>query len=379
MTQPDAYWSDLTTKDDPRPHITFNTHIVGAEWDVALQLHHFRVQTLRDGDAMKERVVRPRFPDIEGLGVLGGERFRSAKWEHEVQVKGKRVAVIGSESSAIQCVPKLAQDPSIEVVQFIRAPSWYIPKVEIAYSSFVDWILTHIPRAMRMYRNRIFLQAHLNYFGRRPSIEVPCFGLFAIPYLVGQMKQGLLEHMQQTCRQEYQQVMTPDFHTRTTAPGCKRLLLDAGYLPGVRDDAGEEIPIDVIIFATGFTAGKYPFHVSGIDGEAIQGYYKEYGGPTAYLDTTAPGLPSLRCALHSSHSQMIAPVFSGAASSFVVTPAACDAYNAKIQRRLEGSVLMQCVPWYRAGGTRQVTSVFPGPVTLFWCRMRKPVWGSGGR
>lgn len=74
--------------------------------------------------------------------------------------------------------------------------------------------------------------------------------------------------------------------------------------------------------------------------------------------------------------QMIAPVLSGTASSFTLRPAAYDAYNAMIQRRLAGSVLTRCVMWYRlGGGTGKVAGVFPGPVTLFWWWMWKPVWG----
>ncbi|KZP31892.1 FAD/NAD(P)-binding domain-containing protein [Athelia psychrophila] len=411
-TQPEllAYWSELTAKHGLRPHITFNTHVVGAEWDAAQQLYHVRVQTLRDDDVMEERVVdaevvisaigileQPRFPDIEGLGAFKGEWFHSARWEHDVELKGKRVAVIGSGSSAIQFVPKLAQDPSIEVVQFIRTPSWYIPKVEIAYSNFVKWIFAHVPGVMRMYRHSIFLQSEMLYFG-----------LFRIPSLGRKIQQGLLKHMQHNCPQEYQQAMIPTF-----PPGCKRLLLDAGYLRalnqpnvsvrfggaaritsgGVETAQGEEIPADVIIFATGFTVDEYPFHVSGVDGTTIQGYYKEHGGPTAYLGTTVPGLPNFYMVSgpntvtgHTSVIfmeevqaqyilKLIAPVLAGAAASFAVTPAACDAYNAKLQRRLAGSVLTQCVSWYRAGGTGKVTSVFPGPVTLFWWWMRRPVWG----
>ncbi|KZP17161.1 hypothetical protein FIBSPDRAFT_957339 [Athelia psychrophila] len=124
--------------------------------------------------------------------------------------------------------------------------------------------------------------------------------------------------------------------------GYKRLPFDAGYLGAlgrlnvsvtfgedherrVEMTPGEEIPVDGIIFATGFTVDEYSVHVSGVD----------------YI------------------LMMIVPVLSGAASSFFVTPAACDAYNVKVQRRLEGSVLIQCVSWYRAGGTGKVTSMLP--------------------
>ena len=113
-TQPEllAYWCDIVTKHDLRKHIAFNTHVVSADWDAALQLYHVRVQTVL-GEAVEERVVdaevvisaigileQPRFPDIEGMGEFKGEWFHSARWEHDVQLAGKRVAVLGNGSSA---------------------------------------------------------------------------------------------------------------------------------------------------------------------------------------------------------------------------------------------------------------------------------------
>lgn len=72
---------------------------------------------------------------------------------------------------------------------------------------------------------------------------------------------------------------------------------------------------------------------------------------------------------------MIAPILSGSATSFAVTSIACDGYNTKIQNKIDGGVLTQCVSWYRAGGTGKVTNIFPGPVTQFWWWLRRPVWG----
>ncbi|KZP31875.1 hypothetical protein FIBSPDRAFT_944502 [Athelia psychrophila] len=263
-----AYWSELTAKHSLRPHITFNSH----------------VETLLNGDAVEEGGGR-RSVD-KRHGELGADAWRISR----ACGRSPGLVSLRSGSSAIQPVPKLAQDPSIEVVQFIRAPLWCISKVEVVLSSFVQWIFAYVPGGSW-----------------------------------------------QNCPQEYQQVMTPD-----CPPSCKRLLFGTGYHrsagwrgspAGVETTQGEEIPVDVIIFVTDFTVTQYIL-------------------------------------------KMIAPVLYGAASSFSVTPAACDAYNAKIRRRLEGSVLTQCVSWYRAeGGTGKVTSVFPGPITLFWWWMRKPVWG----
>ncbi|KAF7978616.1 hypothetical protein HWV62_45360 [Athelia sp. TMB] len=423
-TQPELldYWRDITTKHDLRKHISFNTHVVSADWDSELQLYHVRVQTVL-GDAVDERVLdaeivisaigmleQPRFPDIEGMGEFKGEWFHSARWEHDVQLAGKRVAVLGNGSSASQFVPKITADPTVEVVQFVRTPSWYTPVASlsvyvcvhaqltqdycpqpvIVFSNFRKWIFAHVPGVMRMYRNFIYLQREILYLG-----------LFEIPRINRKVKKQLLQHLRRNAPEEYHTALTPDF-----SPGCKRLLVDGGYLralnrpnvslkfggvtkitaSGVETKDGEQIPFDVVIFATGFTVDKYPIHISGVDGTTIQKYYDEHGGPTAYRGTAIPGLPNFY--MVSGHTsviftsevqinyivKMIAPILSGSASSFEVTVGAADRYNAKIQRRLAGSVLTQCVSWYRAGGSGKVTSFFPGPTIMFWWWLRKPVW-----
>jgi hypothetical protein len=71
---------------------------------------------------------------------------------------------------------------------------------------------------------------------------------------------------------------------------------------------------------------------------------------------------------------LIEPVILQTASSFEVTAEATDKYNEVIQSRLSRSIYMQCVSWYRAGGDGKVTSIFPGPLTLFWWWLRSPVW-----
>ncbi|KZP17167.1 hypothetical protein FIBSPDRAFT_957346 [Athelia psychrophila] len=196
-------------------------------------------------------------------------------------------------------------DPLIEIVQFIRSPPWHIDKVKVVFSGFAKWIFAHVPEVMHMYRNHIFLQ---------PSVSIG-FGRAA--------------------------------------------RITNGRVETVQDAFTEEIPADFIIFTTGFTVEEYPFHVSGIDGRTIQGYYKEHGGPTAYLDTAVPGLPS----------------FCMVSSALFLHRILKSQSENTIQRRLEGSVLMQRVSWHRAGGAGKVTSVFSGPPTLFWWWMRRPVWG----
>lgn len=117
-TQPElyAYWSELTTKHNLRLHIVFNTHIVGAGWDVKQQLYCIRMQTTGSGEdhevvesmvdaevviSATGTLAQPRFlEDMEGMGVLKGEWFHSARWERDMELKGKKVGVVENGSSA---------------------------------------------------------------------------------------------------------------------------------------------------------------------------------------------------------------------------------------------------------------------------------------
>lgn len=171
----------------------------------------------------------------------------------------------------------------------------------------------------------------------------------------------------------------------------------------------------------------YPFPVRGVKGNTIRDYYAANKGPTAYMGTTIPGFPnyyilsgtivfykhcspSLKvirrsqychrtrvcnifrrssgksspdlcflselkwCAKVDYALQLIEPVIKGTVSSFEVKEEATDKYNDMIQYRLSRSVFTQCVSWYRAGGDGKVSSIFPGPLTLFWWWLRSPVW-----
>lgn len=116
-TQPElyAYWLELTDKHNLRPHILFNTRVVGAEWDAVKQLYHVQLNSSTSATSeVVEQVIdaeivisatgtleRPRLPDdVKGMDAFKGKSFHSARWDHEVELKGKRVGVVGSGSSA---------------------------------------------------------------------------------------------------------------------------------------------------------------------------------------------------------------------------------------------------------------------------------------
>ncbi|KAF8143756.1 hypothetical protein K438DRAFT_2104117 [Mycena galopus ATCC 62051] len=196
--------------------------------------------------------------------------------------------------------------------------------------------------------------------------------------------------------------------------GCKRIIRDTGFLgalhrpnlklnwdgiqsiceEGIITKKGEKLTFDVLIFATGFTADRYPLRLIGdTNPRTIQDYYDSQGGPKAYMGTTVPGFPNLFMLAgpntttgHASVIyteelqigyiiQLVKPILDGLVSSVTVTPRATDAYNDLIHKRLSRSVFMDCVSWYRTGGGEgKVSSIFPGPMFLFGWWVRRPKW-----
>lgn len=135
--QPDihAYWRDLTTKYDLWRRCRFNTRVVTVDWDETRQLYHVTVEDekTRTESIIDAEVVisctgileQPRYPDIEGVDNFKGEMMHSARWNHQINLAGKRVGVVGNGSSATQFVPIITKDESTKVTQFMRTPSWY--------------------------------------------------------------------------------------------------------------------------------------------------------------------------------------------------------------------------------------------------------------
>ncbi|KAJ7753395.1 hypothetical protein DFH07DRAFT_960235 [Mycena maculata] len=123
-----AYWRKLAHKYALYPHILFNHLVVSAEWNAKEALYHI---ILISAIGILEA---PRFPDIAGLSSFKGEVFHSAKWDAGVDLRGKRVAVIGNGASATQFVPMISQDPTVQVIEFCRTPNWFLPPIRTDYT-----------------------------------------------------------------------------------------------------------------------------------------------------------------------------------------------------------------------------------------------------
>ncbi|KAG1892206.1 hypothetical protein F4604DRAFT_1875601 [Suillus subluteus] len=383
-----AYWIELSRKYNLYPHIAFNTKMLSAEWNDAKQEYTIVAEDVFSGKRTTSVahvvisalgiVEAPKMPyEIPGVGKFQGASFHSAQWPGSIDLQNKRVAVIGNASSGAQFVPCVSEDPSVEVVNFIRTPTWFNTRPHIPYSDTAKWMFANIPLVMRLHRAWIMFRAMTRYI------------LDNIP-------------------DRYHSHMIPDH-----PPGCKRTVADSGFLKslyrsnvtlnfdgiaevvenGIITKTGEMLPFDVIVYATGFIGKqeRYPMHVRGLNGATVQGYYDAHGGPTAYLGTTIPNTPNFylingpntgtrASALFIVEVQvayilrLIGPVLTGSASSFTIKATPTDVYNAKLQEELSRSVHVHCYSWARTNGTDKVFYPFPWPSTVWWWLLRRPNW-----
>ncbi|KDQ34175.1 hypothetical protein PLEOSDRAFT_1110870 [Pleurotus ostreatus PC15] len=400
------YWISLARKYELYPHIVFNTRVVGARWDAAEQRYQIegenvvtqaKISTHAEILISAQGILEtPNIPQIQGLSKFKGDLFHSARWREDIPLAGKRVGVIGNGASATQFIPHIAEQPRVEVAQFCRTAKWIIPPVREPYSPLWKWCFTHMPLLLPLYRLMWFMKYGGLYMTFSNSL---------VHWLVTKWS---THYMLSTAPKQYHRHIIPKYPL-----GCKRILFNNfGYLEslhkpnvqliydglteivedGVLMGGGDKIPLDVIILATGFVADQYAINICGVNGQTVQEYYDQHGAPRAYIGTTLPGFPNFymlagpntttghTSVLYAEELQvnyclaLIAPVLSGNATAFEVTPDATNAYNEKIQARLSRSVFLHCNSWYRKGGDGIISSIFPGSQTRQWWWLRAPVW-----
>jgi 4-hydroxyacetophenone monooxygenase len=306
-----------------REHIRFDTEVTSARFDEQSGRWRAELQ-LADGgsDSIEANAIisavgqlnRPRLPDIPGREAFEGPSFHSARWEHEHDLRGKRIGVIGTGASAFQFVPVIAPDAA-EVTIFQRTPPWVVPNPD--YFKEVPegkhWLLRHVPYYDKWYRFSVFWRTAEGLLGacrhdpawketeRAVSAEndmVRALLTANITAIVGD-DPDLLEKT------------IPDYPF-----GSKRALIDDGtwlrtlkrenvhllaqpierITPrGVLTKDGAEHEFDVIVYGTGFYASRflYPMKIFGRGGAELHDVWA--GEPHAYLGVTIPGFPNLFC------------------------------------------------------------------------------------
>jgi 4-hydroxyacetophenone monooxygenase len=256
---------------------------------------------------------RPHMPEIPGVGTFDGPEFHSARWRHDVDLIGKRVAVIGTGASAMQIIPEIAPDVA-ELLVFQRTPAWMVPTPEYheAVPAGLTWLYQHVPVYSEFNRFCIFWRMG---DGALDSVRVDPD--WDEPGTVGPMNAMVRMLFIEYLKAEFAD--RPDLLdavTPTYPPGAKRMIRDNGVWArtlkrdnvrllsgGIREIAaggivsadGEAHQVDVIIYGTGFTASKFltPMSVTGRGGRDLHEQWD--GEARAYLGVTVPGFPNLFC------------------------------------------------------------------------------------
>jgi cation diffusion facilitator CzcD-associated flavoprotein CzcO len=362
----------------------FRTTVEDLSWDAGRSL--WRVRTSA-GSCTADVVVSaagalsdPKMPDIEGIASFTGEVFHSAAWNHDHDLTGKRVAVIGTGASAIQIVPQIAGTAShLDVYQ--RTAPWVMPRRDRAYTRLERFGFRRVPGLQRLYRSAI-------YWGRETFVP----GFTVSSRLTLPARCAALANIEKGIRDpELRERVTPHFQM-----GCKRILISNDYYPALdREDVdlvtdpisritprgivtadGTEREADVLVVATGFHTTDLPIarHITGRDGETLSDRW-EREGMSAYKGTTTHGFPNLFFLVGPNtglgHSSMVFMIESQVTyvldalarmrrhglATVEPRPEAQRRWTADIQRRMARTVWNTggCSSWYLDSHGRNVT------------------------
>jgi 4-hydroxyacetophenone monooxygenase len=316
------YFQDVMERHDIARHVRWSTEVTGAVWDEPTGTWAVSVRAA-DGaeETLTARAIvsavgmlnRPSLPDIPGMDDFAGPSFHSARWDHSVDLRGKRVAMIGAGASGFQIAPAIADDVA-HLTVFQRSAQWMFPnpRYHERVGPGVAWAVRHLPFYGRWFRFLIFW----------PASDGALANARVDPDWPDQHRS--ISAGNEMTRQWFTQWITSQVHDPELLPKVvpdypatgKRTLQDNGsWLRTLqRDDVdlvrtgidhieadavvtvdGVRHEADVIVYATGFHANRYlwPMRVVGRDGVVLSEQWGD--SPSAYLGITMPNFPNLFC------------------------------------------------------------------------------------
>ncbi|WP_238772645.1 flavin-containing monooxygenase [Prescottella equi] len=335
--------------------VEFGTELLRARWDEPTRRW---VLETSNGTFTANALIaaagpwnQPLVPDIPGLDGFAGEVFHSSRWNHDYDLSGKRVAVVGTGASAVQFVPEIA--PVVgELHLYQRTAQWVLPKPDTTLPGPVRAAIGAVPGALNALR-RI-------QYGIMEALGVG----FRNPWILRVIQQiGRMQLRAQIRDPELRRSLTPDYTL-----GCKRLLMSNSYYPAlnrpnvevhanavrqVRGNVvigadGQEREVDAIIFGTGFHILDMPIAGRVFDGQgrSLGDHWK--GSPQAYLGTTVAGFPNAYV--------LLGPALgTGHTSAFMILEAQLDYLTAAIgAARAAGWTRMETRPEVQAAFNAEV-------------------------
>jgi cyclohexanone monooxygenase len=396
-----AYMEDVAREFGVTDRVLFNTTVTALNWEEPL----WRLTTADGQEALFDIVIsatgilhQPAYPDIAGLDSFRGACFHSARWDHSVDISGKRVGVIGTGSTACQIIGDITSRVK-EMHVFQRTPHWLVPLPQKAYSARWSRTLALFP----------FLQRLTYHFYFQQLVRT-----FSAATVGNKLMQRLIDR---TCRKHLEkgvpdpvlrQKLTPDYQAT-----CKRLIFCSDYYPaissdnarlvtegitrvepeGVRTDDGKLHEMDVLVLATGFNAAAFilPTKVTGENGADLE--QRWHGSPRAHRAVAVPGFPNfwmlegptgpvgnLSLITISEHQvdymiSMLDKMKAEGLGAICARQSACDTYNEAMGEAIGQTTWASggCSSWYFDESGKP--NLYPWLPTRYLKEMRNPVFG----
>ncbi|KAJ9143793.1 Short-chain dehydrogenase/reductase SDR [Pleurostoma richardsiae] len=394
-----------------REHVQLRTEVVAATWleekrawSVCLRDMETGHKFLQEAEMLVSCVGTISIPkdcDIPGHESYRGAIFHSARWNHDLDLRGKRVAVIGNGCSAAQLMPYVARDAA-QVVQFQRSPQWINARPNPEFSEFRKWCFRNVPLYGRMFRFWVWKSTDALH-------DLYVTGSESLERSRQQAQREAEEYMRKTAPEEYLDMLIPTFPL-----GCKRRIFDPGYLeclhwPNVEltterivgfTETGlktpqREIDFDAVVLSTGFKIQEFlsPIEVVGRDGKTLNDHWRDTRGAQAYRATFVHGFPNFgivfgpnafpahNSVIFTNETQaeyviktLVRPVLRGSFDVLEVKQSAETRNANHVQERLKTMVWSGgCANWNLDASGRNTTN-YHDPTWKFWWDLYWPVW-----
>lgn len=392
------YMEDCARRNDLLRHIRFGVRVTGARFDEAAGT--WTVRTADGEELVAEVLVSgvgqlhvPHLPAIPGLESFRGPCFHSARWNHAVDLAGRRIGVIGNAASAIQLIPQIAPQAR-QLTIFQRSANWMIRRGDRAYRPWEHWVFAHLPFVTALYRFWLWVRGELFLY---PVMRRRGWASRA-------MTDQCRKHIDETVADPaLRRVLTPDYPV-----GGKRILIADDFYPTLnRDDVavvtaaiervvedgvitadGRHHPLDVVILATGFKTNPFlaSLRIEGLGGRVLAEDWAH--GARAYYGITVAGYPNFFMLYgpntNLGHNSIIFMLecqiayIMGALETLErddlayldLQPVMMDAYNAEVQAALRDSAWAAAGDsWYK-DAEGHITNNWPWSTFVYWLRTR---------
>jgi cation diffusion facilitator CzcD-associated flavoprotein CzcO len=385
-----TYLRGVAAEFDVNRHVQTDRKVTACRWDD--RRRRWTVRAVDSAGAAHEvvgealvlatgQLNQPALPRIDGVERFTGHSFHSARWDHDYDLCGKRVAVIGTGASAVQFVPEVA-DQAAWLTIFQRSGNWFLPRRNRAYPRPLRALLRRFPAVQRLRRRLLYHYLEmLTVLIRHPATVGRIGALRSALFMRWQLRDP-----------EVRRKAWPDYTF-----GCKRILFSSAFLPALQRPNvelvteaitsmsptgpvtadGRRYEVDCVIYATGFRTNDFmfPMEITGSGGRTLAQAWA--GGPHAHLGMTVPGFPSM-FVLYGPNTntsggsiivyleaqagylrQALTRVVERDAAAIDVRPEVEAASDREVQGRFPGTAWTRCDSWYRNPSGRIVAN-WPG-------------------